>query len=63
MQWWRDKLKSNKLLLLDLTFYCFINKLKVPVDLGGDNFHLPCWFPLNDSESVKAVTLVFCNTQ
>ena len=29
---------------------------------GGDNF-TPCWFSLNDSETVKTVTLAFCSIQ
>ena len=44
--------------------YKFINP-----NLGGEesNFTLPppppCWFSLNDSETVEAVTLVFCSIQ
>ena len=28
--------------------------------VGGGNF-TPCWFALNNSETVKAVTLTFCS--
>ena len=30
---------------------------------GGSNFTLACWFSLNNSETIKAVTLAFCSTQ
>ena len=36
MQWWKDKLKSNKLLLFDLSFYYIIDKLMVPIDFFHD---------------------------
>ena len=39
IQWRKDKLKSNKLLLLDLLFYYFINKLMVPIDFFHDLIH------------------------
>ena len=29
----------------------------------GDNFTTPCWFFLNNSETVKAVTVEFCSIQ
>ena len=29
---------------------------------GGGNF-TPCWFSLNNSEMVEAVTLAFCSNQ
>ena len=30
---------------------------------GGGNFTPPCWFSLNNSETVKAVTLAFSSIQ
>ena len=30
---------------------------------GGRGVVLPCWFSLNNSETVKAVTLTFCSIQ
>ena len=30
---------------------------------GGGEILLPCWFSLNNSETVKALTLAFCSIQ
>ena len=30
---------------------------------GGVKFILPCWFSLNNSETLKAVVLLICNVQ
>ena len=46
MQWWEDKLKSNKLMLFDLSlyvFYYFIGKLMVP-----SNFFYDLIYPVEE---------------
>ena len=39
--------------------YCYFNHNLN----GGTNFTPPCWFFLNNSETLNAVTLTFCSIQ
>ena len=45
----------------------FYTKFKFNPNLGGEmkrgRGYPPCWFSLNNSETVKAVTLTFCSIQ
>ena len=51
---------SKKTLKFD---YVEVNKKKIHVSKQPIALHLvptPCWFSLNNSERIKAVTLAFC---
>ena len=58
--------KSNKFSDMQQTSHIVLNPNLVRVGEagGGGNFTLsPSWFALNNSKSVKAVTLEFCSIQ
>ena len=53
-----------KVALFFFNFYRFTSEINPDLVGGGaGGILLPCWFSLNNSETVKAVTLAFCSIQ
>ena len=44
-------------------WWCFFNMSILKPNLGGGGNFTPCWFSLNNTKTVKAVTLAFCSFQ
>ena len=58
-------LRSLAVVIISLTHYVTSLTLSFNPNLGGGGGILPppCWFSLNNSETVKAITLAFCSIQ